>query len=527
MRRAGWLACCAVLIRADDGAPRARTPKGEPNPPAWPAMVHVLAPARCAELSRVNAGAAVLLEPGTYACDVALPPRSSVAGLGSSPRDVALKRSSGEEAALAENLRVEGDSRGPRVLRRVVIGGDLSRSEYVADANVTGGARLGAARAWAARSSALGSEVDAVAVDARGWFSAKRDPAQISGGGVNVVLVGVSNSPNASVPRGAAPGAAYAVSREAPRVQDKPYVIREGRDYFLVRPRPRLFARGCCANASDRIPFTSVHVARPGAVDLIREKLLSGLHVVLTPGTYELEDGLELNFDHQIVLGLGEVVLRAPRDGEPAARARGMNAVLAGVIIEGVQYPRGDTALVRWEGSRGVLADVSIVVGDGASCRTGVAVQADAVVLDHVSVERTTGSINVGISVDGADVVAYALRVVAVEADGIRWRGENGAAYGVDVDLPRDAGTDFQNGGYVGYAVGDFVQRHEAVGLAVYAEFEGDVRVRTAVRRSASPNVTLHSVASVFVAGRGVILSVVNGDGAAVGPAGNALARHP
>ena len=67
----------------------------------------------------------------------------------------------------------------------------------------------------------------------------------------------------------------------------------------------------------------------------------------------------------------------------------------------------------------------------------------------------------------------------------------------------------------------------EAVGLAVYAEFEGDVRVRTAVRRSASPNVTLHSVASVFVVGRGVILSVVNGDGAAVGPAGNALARYP
>ena len=65
------------------------------------------------------------------------------------------------------------------------------------------------------------------------------------------------------------------------------------------------------------------------------------------------------------------------------------------------------------------------------------------------------------------------------------------------------------------------------LGLAVYARFDDDVTVRTAVRKSASPNVTLSSVAAHWAGGRGAISSVVNGDGAAVNGAGNALARVP
>ena len=90
----------------------------------------------------------------------------------------------------------------------MAVAGDLSSSSFMADANITGGVRLGAARAFAARSSSLQSS-RSVEVDAKGWFSSsKRDPAPISGGGVNVVLAGVAGGPNATVPRGAAPGVA-------------------------------------------------------------------------------------------------------------------------------------------------------------------------------------------------------------------------------------------------------------------------------------------------------------------------------
>ena len=527
MRLPYLLAAGAALGAADDGAPRAQTQGKERNPPAWPAAVRVVAPAQCAEISAADAGAALLLLPGVYDCSISLPSRSTAAGLGTDRDDVLLKRCVGDAASSAENLRVDGDWRGPRSVRRVAVAGDLSSSSFMADANITGGVRLGAARAFAARSSSLQSS-RSVEVDAKGWFSSsKRDPAPISGGGVNVVLAGVAGGPNATVPRGAAPGVAYAVS-DAPRAVDKPYIIRDGPDFFLVKPEPLLSKTGCCATEVERIPFHNVYVARPERTEDVREKLLQGLHVVLTPGTYELEDGLELNHAGQILLGVGAAIVRAPSDGEPACRVRGPAAVVAGVAVDGARYPKGDTALIRWEGSDGLLADVVVNVDGDANAKTGVAIHADGVVLDHVTVERQPpGHLDVGISLEGNNAVAYAINVKHVEQDGVRWRGEDGHAFALNVDLPRDALIDFQNGGYVGYAVGDFVKRHSARGVAVYAAFDGDVRVRTAVRRSASPNVTLASVASVFTEGRGSVASVVNGDGAAVGPAGNALARWP
>ena len=82
----------------------------------------------------------------------------------------------------------------------------------------------------------------------------------------------------------------------------------------------------------------------------------------------------------------------------------------------------------------------------------GVAIHADGVVLDHVTVERQPpGHLDVGISLEGNNAVAYAIAVKHVEQDGVRWRGEDGHAFALNVDLPRDALIDFQNGGYVGY----------------------------------------------------------------------------
>ena len=527
MRLPWLLAAGAALGAADDGAPRAATRGAERNPPAWPAAVRVVAPAQCAEIGAADAGAALLLLPGAYDCSIALPARSTAAGLGIERDAVRLKRCVGDAASSAENLRIDGDWRGPLSVRRVHVDGDLASSSFMADSNITGGVRLGAARAFAARSSQLQSS-RSVEVDAKGWFaSSKRDPAPISGGSITVVLAGVAGGPNATVPRGAAPGVAY-VTTDAPRALDKPYIVRDGPDFFLIKPKPRLATTGCCATEMERIPFQNVYVARPERPEDVREKLLRGLHVVLTPGIYELEDGLELNHAGQVLLGVGEVIVRAPSDGEPACRVRGPAAVVAGITVEGARYPKGDTALIRWEGADGLLADVSVNVAGDANARTGVAVHADNVVLDHVTVSREPpGHLDVGISVEGARVHAYAISIKHVEQDGVRWRGEDGHALGINVDLPRDAAADFQNGGYVGFAIGDFVKRHGARGVAVYASFESDVRVRTAVRRSASPNVTLASVASVYTEGRGAIASVVNGDGAAVGPAGNAVARWP
>ena len=125
MRLPYLLAAGAALGAADDGAPRAQTQGKERNPPAWPAAVRVVAPAQCAEISAADAGAALLLLPGVYDCSISLPSRSTAAGLGTDRDDVLLKRCVGDAASSAENLRVDGDWRGPRSVRRVAVAGDL------------------------------------------------------------------------------------------------------------------------------------------------------------------------------------------------------------------------------------------------------------------------------------------------------------------------------------------------------------------------------------------------------------------
>ena len=86
------------------------------------------------------------------------------------------------------------------------------------------------------------------------------------------VLAGVAGGPNATVPRGAAPGVAY-VTTDAPRAVDKPYIVRDGPDFFLIKPKPRLATTGCCASEVERIPFQNVYVARPERPEDVREKL--------------------------------------------------------------------------------------------------------------------------------------------------------------------------------------------------------------------------------------------------------------
>ena len=132
MRLPYLLAAGAALGAADDGAPRAQTQGKERNPPAWPAAVRVVAPAQCAEISAADAGAALLLLPGVYDCSISLPSRSTAAGLGTDRDDVLLKRCVGDAASSAENLRVDGDWRGPRSVRRVAVAGDAELRRVVA-----------------------------------------------------------------------------------------------------------------------------------------------------------------------------------------------------------------------------------------------------------------------------------------------------------------------------------------------------------------------------------------------------------
>ena len=50
------------------------------------------------------------------------------------------------------------------------------------------------------------------------------------------------------------------------------------------------------------VPFESFHVTDPSdTAAVINAKLVEGLHIVVTPGVYELEDSLEIKQENQVV----------------------------------------------------------------------------------------------------------------------------------------------------------------------------------------------------------------------------------
>ncbi|KAH8090211.1 hypothetical protein JL720_6523 [Aureococcus anophagefferens] len=458
-------ACGAASAEVREAAATRGT---EANPPLWPKSVHVFDPGEkhvaqtAARLSALGSAlgrvrAAFLFKPGTYAEPVAVGPYVQVLGLGAAPEDVAL---AGGVAV------VGGDDGAPRGAENVHVPGDL--------AFAGGGLRAvaGGARSWLARNVAFDA---AAAVDVDATRRATRRPS--------------SRRPDVT--------------------------IRADGTYDLRVPAPRFNASGPDHSEDPAVDFGAVFVATDAVdSDVIQEKLDRGLHVVLAPGYYDLEDGLVLSLRGQVLLGLGHATLAAPPGGLPAVQVLpgAHGARVAGVVVDATAAPRGETALRprRRRSRRGVAR------GDGADAAGERAVAGGC-------------GLRVGIVVVGHGAAFYGLAVEHAGTDGVRWLGENGTALHAEAILPFD-GTQgsFGNGGHSGFAVGDFVKAHDALAVAVYGNFRDEaVVVRTAVRKSASPNATFEGATAAHLGGLGTIAAVINGDGAAVGPAGNKVSRWP
>ena len=566
-------ACGAASAEVREAAATRGT---EANPPLWPKSVHVFDPGEkhvaqtAARLSALGsalgrARAAFLFKPGTYAEAIAVGPYVQVLGLGAAPEDVALAGGvavvGGDDGAPrgAENVHVPGDlAFAGGGLRRAVVGGAVRRCSHAANARLRGGAMLETQRSWLARNVAFDA---AAAVDVDGDAAAAE---AVVGGGVNVAFVGCRGAPHTRIPRGGDPACSYAARNATPVIAEKPYVtIRADGTYDLRVPAPRFASAGPDHSEDPAVDFGAVFVATDAVdSDVIQEKLDRGLHVVLAPGYYDLEDGLVLSFRGQVLLGLGHATLAAPPGGLPAVHVLpgAHGARVAGVVVDATAAPRGETALVAWGDAAaapggdagdaahpGVMSDVLLrVCGPTLDARVdaGLVVRSGHVVGDRVAVSRASTALDaagepravaggcglrVGIVVVGHGAAFYGLEVEHAGTDGVRWLGENGTALHAEATLPFD-GTQgsFGNGGHSGFAVGDFVRAHDALAVAVYGNFRDEaVVVRTAVRKSASPNATFEGATAAHLGGLGTIAAVINGDGAAVGPAGNKVSRWP
>ncbi|KAJ1452337.1 hypothetical protein M885DRAFT_527207 [Pelagophyceae sp. CCMP2097] len=549
-----------LLIHAAAAADECRA-GNEPNPPIWPASVRVFEPHDGPNIARVVARfadrdedsperSALLFKPGLYEdADVGVGCYTEVLGLGEQADDVAfvgertlhaLDSCDGHWRSAA-NLRVAGDlhwrAGDSASLRRVRVGGDwVGASGFAADVIVDGAATADARQSqWFARNSRFNATL---------------------GGRVQVCLVGCVGGEAHSIPQRM--GRAVLRVEAAPLVAAKPYLTL-GADGLYTLQIPDVVANATDAFLGPQkgraVPLNDVFVAKPSDArdGTLHAKLAAGLHVILTPGVYELDDPLDLDHRGQTLLGLGFATVVAPPDGAPALRvsAKTPGVRVAGVIFEAhAVAPRGRTTLVEWgdEGATdagdandpGVLSDVSARLRHAtSSLATVVRIHASKGIGDNLRILRcdalqggaqateATNVAHVGLEVLGADVTLYHVAVEHLLSDQVRWTGEGGSLFSASLTLPRDATqARYASHGFSGLVVAAPVRRHASIGVVVRAAFREAVFVLTALQTSVSQNVTVLAPTAVHEEGPGGILSVINGEGAASGAA-KRIARWP
>ena len=175
------------------------------------------------------------------------------------------------------------------------VGAGYASGGFLADSLVDGDIQAGGQQQWFTRN-----------VQAKAW----------TGGIWNPVFVGVEGAPAAhcgmSVEKKTL---ARVVVAQTPKIAEKPYIAYDEVAKWTLRV-PALsntpssgasWTAGAGPSSSDAVySFTQVYVATAtDSATVINAKLAAGLHVVLSPGIYELEDTLQLSTPNQVLLGLG------------------------------------------------------------------------------------------------------------------------------------------------------------------------------------------------------------------------------
>jgi len=563
----------------------------EPNPPDWPSSVHVFSEATPrSQMEAAIADAwdtngkqppvgephgqfsskryAFLFKPGTYSVDVPVGYYTQVLGLGSSPDDVVFSQSKGPHVPCnyrphhpgqldtfwrsAENFKKTESTvwavSQAAPIRRVHIGQNLSFTEngcwcsggYLGNSVVDGIVSGGGQQQWFTRSTKVGS-----------W----------EGIGWNAVFAGVDvDGPQCDLRENACGTAPFGpkqtvVADEVPLIAEKPFVSLDPSDetkFVLNVPEVRASSHGPDWSVGKTYSFKKVYVTKPtDSSATINAKLQKGLHVVVTPAVYALDQPLRITHSNQTLLCLGLATLQSANGNAVVEVGAGISGVrIAGCLLEA--GPKATDVLLQWGGNSkqsssfapSFLYDVFVRVGGPtkyAAANTMVRIDSDNVIGDNLWLWRAdhydSGNYIVpiqdnrtvlgelpcdhGLVVTGNDVVMYGLFVEHAVKDQVIWSGERGATYFFQCEVPYDVTPAYAEEGYVAYRVDDSVSKHTLLGAGVYSFFRDyEVWMQTAISTPVQVQSSVVQPFVVFLDGHGGINSTINGEGLGVGDLG-------
>ncbi|MFI9550207.1 discoidin domain-containing protein [Nonomuraea endophytica] len=490
---------------------------------------------------------ALLFKPGSYPVNVKPGFYTSVHGLGRNPDDVTVKGVSVDAGWFGgnatqnfwrstENLAVDpydGTNRWAVAqaapFRRMHIRGGLNLAPtgygwasggYIADSKIDATVGPYSQQQWYTRDSAVGGWTNSV------W---------------NMTFSGVEGAPANSFPE-----PRYTTLATTPISREKPYLYLDGTGYRVFVPAKRTNARGTTwANGptpGTSLPLTGFYVAKPGVTAVtLNQALAQGLNLLFTPGIYHLDRTIEVNRPDAIVMGLGLATL-VPDGGVTAMRVADVDGVrLAGLLIDAGPVSSPTLLEIGRPGTHTdhaanpiSLQDVFVRVGGqfAGKAGTGMVVHADDTLIDHTWIWRAdhgegvgwdVNPADVGLRVNGDDVLATGLFVEHFKKYNVEWYGERGRTIFFQNELPYDPPSQaaWMNGtvkGYAAYKVADSVNVHEGWGMGSYCVFitDASIQVDRGFETPVKPGVRFHSLLVVSLGGKGRYNHVVNDTG---GPA--------
>jgi hypothetical protein len=504
---------------------------------------------------------AFLFTPGEYTVDVPVGYYTQVLGLGATPDSVRIRGDVRSDATLPNNnatcafwKAVEGFSVTPaggtmqwavsqatgfrrmHILGNVVLHqkGGWASGGWMSDALIDGNVDSGSQQQWISRNS-----------EWKSW----------TGQNWNMVFVGVPNPPP-----GEWPNPAYTKIAQVPIVREKPFlaVDKAGR-YTVNVPALRSNSSGITwhrgATPGKTIPIGEFYIARPDtdSAKTINAQLAKGMHVIFTPGIYDIAETIRVTKPNTVVMGLGYATLR-PTNGVTALSI----ADVDGVILAGLLFDAGaESSPVLLEvgpaGSKArhakdptSLHDVFFRVGGAGVGRASVSLKIDSndVIVDHTWIWRADHGSGVGwtnntgangLIVNGNDVTVYGLFVEHYQAYQVLWNGERGRVYFYQSEIPYDPPdqSSYTSGpgvnGWASYKVADNVTTHEAWGLGIYSVFrQKSVTLSRAIETPRKPGVKFHSMITCRLGNNGEITKIIDdAGGTAVGNVRPKLTKYP
>jgi hypothetical protein len=357
-----------------------------------------------------------------------------------------------------------------------------------------------------------------------------------------MVFVGVTHSP-----QGDWPNPPYTKVDETPVVQEKPFLEVDAKGQWSVRiPALRSKSVGITwrggLTPGRSIPLAQFYIARSGTdtAASINAKLKEGMHLLFTPGIYDLTEPIRVTRPETVVLGLGFATLR-PIHGTAAMTVADADGIeIAGLLFDAGAESSPVLLLVGPDGSKArhkqnpiTLHDVFFRVGGAGVGRaqTNLAINSDDVIVDHTWIWRadhgegvgwTTNTSANGLVVNGDDVTVYGLFVEHHQQFQVLWKGNGGRTYFYQSEIPYDPPDQLSyssapgTNGWASYKVADSVASHEAWGLGIYSVFiQPNVVLSRAIEAPRKPGIRFQHMITVALGNHGEISEVIDDKGGA------------